>query len=519
MIFKQSKYFNNIKGLIKEDVQIEFDEDKVKEIYKCKNSIEYMLSTYCKVVHQEKGEVNFDLYDFQKRFIKEIQNNNRVLGLVPRQSGKTTSLVGYIIHYAIFNKNKNIGILADRLQTSRKILKTVKDMYKRLPEWLQVGVVEWNKTTVIFANGVKIMADSTSENSLVGEAMSLLIVDEVAKINPNLFSDFMDSVMPTISSSESAKIVMFSTARGLNHWFKMWTEAKNGISGWVPFEVFWNEIPGRDEAFKQKIINEHNETHFLQEYCNSFLGSSNSLISMTKLQAMPHSIPIKKMYDNRFNIYELPNKDHQYYNISDYGEGLNQDYSTIQVFKKELETFVQVAAYRDNQLKPREFAKIKLLIAEYYNDAVVIGESNIGKESLNELFDELEYANVFFDMEDKDKIGLRTTKKTKKLGCSYLKKHIENNKFEIVDFDTINELSTFVSKKNSYEADVGCTDDLIIPLVMFAHLINNLTFTEWYVDDYDMRSADIKVEKEDILPFFLHDGEDYYDCDGYEDVI
>ena len=515
----KSNFYNGIHGVLKAGILLDLTEDDIKEIYKCKKDPIYFIKNYYHIVSQEKGDMLLDLYDYQEDAINDLYKNHRLILNWARQSSKTTTMAAFTLHYIIFNKNKNAFFLANKFETSKEILDRVKYAYIRLPSFLQIGVREFNKSSLIFGNDSKIYASTTSPDSIRGKSASIIYVDEMSFCNG--WSEFWSGISPTIAANKNAFVCLSSTPSGFNHFYKFVVNARNKTNGFSLSEIKWFNVPGRDDKWADQALKDldGDEDEFAREYELQFLGASGCLISSKKLKSMPHSIPIKKMYDNRFNIYELPNKDHQYYNISDYGEGLNQDYSTIQVFKKELETFVQVAAYRDNQLKPREFAKIKLLIAEYYNDAVVIGESNIGKESLRELFDELEYENVFFDMDDKDKIGLRTTKKTKKLGCSYLKKHIENNKFEIVDFDTINELSTFVSKKNSYEADVGCTDDLIIPLVMFAHLINNLTFTEWYVDDYDMRSADIKVEKEDILPFFLHDGEDYYDCDGYEDVI
>lgn len=525
------KYFMGIRGLIKEDVEFDFEPWHIQEIYKCKNDIEYLLSKYCKVVHQHRGEINFDLYNFQKEFIKTIQNNNRVLGLVPRQAGKTTTIVGYCIHFILFNKNKNVGILADRLQTSRKILATIKDMYKRLPEWLQVGVVEWSKTSVKFANGVKIIADATSENSLVGEAMSLLIVDEVAKISSNVFKDFMDSVMPTISSSPSAKIIMFSTPRGLNHWYKLISDARFKRSNYALFECQWNDVPGRDQSFKDAILADNDESYWLQEFECEFLGSSDSLISMKVLKNLVHLDPNETRYENKFKVYERPAENQQYFLICDYAEGLEQDSSTIQVFRRNIENqFEQVAVYKDNTIKPREFAKIKFYIAEYYNNGLIIGESNsIGEESLNELF-ELEYENIFYDFDNKNKIGLKQTKKTKSLGCTYLKRNIENNKFKINDFETIQELSTFVKRKNSYEAEEGKHDDLVMPLVTFSYLMNNETFADWYIsDNYNVRLNDVEIQRQDLLPNFIYDGEDditlntnvtnYEDDEGWSDLM
>lgn len=508
-------FYNNIKNLLKSDVKLELKEWQIQEIYKCKNDISYFLETYVKVVHQDRGKVPFKLYDFQKKFIDVIKNNNRVLGLISRQAGKTVGISGYVLHYTIFNKDKNIGIVANKGSTARKILKGIKNMYKTLPVWLQVGIEVWDKSAITLGNGCQIMTDNTSSDSFTGESIALLIVDEVAKIEANLFKDFFDSAMPTVSSSKSAKVIMFSTAKGLNHWYKLWTDAKNNVNEFTPFQIEWFEVPGRDDEWKEKIIKTFTESHFLQEYDNKFMGSSDSLISMKKLQSMPHSIPIEIKNDNRFNIYEYPEENAQYFLLCDYAEGLEQDSSSIQIVKKIEEKFKQVGRYKDNTSKPREFALIKKMIGEYYNEGLVIGESNLGKESLNELHEELEYENIFFDLEEINKIGLRMTTKTKKLGCSYLKKFIENNKFEIVDFDTINELSTFISKKNSYEADTGCHDDLVIPFILFAYLLNQELFIDWWIDEYTMRSSDTIVEKEDLLPIFLY-GED--EDDGYEEI-
>ena len=501
---KTSIYYNGIYGLLKSNIVLDLEEWHIREIYKCKKDINYFLSNYVKIVNQELGEINFVPYEHQKIAIKEVQEHKRNIWCWTRQGFKTQTAVGLMLHYAIFNSNKGIAILANKGMAAKEVLNRFQFSYSRLPEWLQVGATSWQKSSVTLGNGSEIIAANTSADSIRGKSISFLYIDECAFVEN--WDVFWSATYPVISSNPNSIVLLTSTPNSLNHFYKLVQDSKKNRLNFKVNEVVWSQIPGRNQEWADRALKDlgGDINKFEQEYNLGWMGNSNTLIDMKTLKNLVYLDPIEIKYNNKFKIYEYPIPDAQYYLLCDYSEGIGQDYSTIQIFKKNLDKFTQVATFKDNKIKLREMASLKVLIAKYFNEALIIGESNfIGKFSLLEAFEEHEYENIFFDLEEKNNIGLRTTKKTKRLGCSYLKKYVENNKFEIVDFDTINELSTFISKKESYEADTGKHDDLIIPMVLFSHLLNNETFIDWYVDDYDMRSADIKVEKEDILPFYL----------------
>lgn len=504
-------YYNNIPGVLKSGIEIELTREQIAEIYKCKNDPIYFIENYFYVNSQEEGEKLMDLCEYQKQAIIDFYKHHRLILNWARQSRKTSTFSAFILHYTIFNRGKNSFLLSNKGETSKEILERIKFAYIRLPEYLNVGVTEFNKNSIIFGNGSKIYASTTSSDSIRGKSASVVYCDEIAFCEN--WSEFWSGISPTIAANKNAFIGMSSTPSGFNHFYKLVENARNNKNGFVLSEVKWFEVPGRDEKWAQRALDDLNgdEDEFAREYELQFLGASGCLISSKKLKEMLSIDPIHSKYNNNFLIYELPILDKKYYFICDSSEGLQQDFSTIQIFKYEDSKFYQVAVYKDNTSKPREFANIVNMISEYYNNALIIGESNsIGSEVLNELFSELENDNLYFDVNEKDKLGVKMTKSVKRLGCSYLKKFIENDQIIINDFDTINQLSTFISKNNSYEADSGCNDDLVTPLVIFSYLINNELFAEWWVDKYNIRSMDVKVFQEDLLPFFINVDDDQY---------
>ena len=501
---KRNSYRGNT-NLLPANVNIEYEDWQIEEILKCKQSIEYFLSNYVKIVNIDEGLVYFKPYDYQKEVIKLYEKENRICIKCPRQVGKSLIVSGICLHEAIFNSHRTIAILGNKEKTSMQLLSIIKLMIEHLPMWLKCGIMEYNKKNVIFDNGSEIFSSSTSSSAIRGRSCSLLVLDEFAFISKNIFEDFFTSVYPTIASSKTAKVIIISTPFGLNHFYKIYTEAEQGLNGYVPFSIKWNEVPGRDEEFKKRTIAEIGYDRWKQEYQADFIGSSSTLINGDKLRTLTFKKPIKEEYDGKFKVYELPKKDNKYIIICDVGEGLGKDYSTIQVINITNNIYVQVAVYRDNEIKPFSYHLIIDKIGKYYNTALAVIERNsCGAEVVNNLYYDLDYENIYYG----DEFGLRTTAKLKRTGCSNFKHLIENDMLIVCDYETINEISRFVYDGKTFKAqDYDDHDDLVMPLVLFCYIaMDKIESENWLDQNYvDEVNSELEKELDDFLVLMDYD--------------
>ncbi|SVA95850.1 uncharacterized protein METZ01_LOCUS148704, partial [marine metagenome] len=427
-----------------------------------------------------------------------FHSNRFTICKLPRQSGKSTTIISYLIHYVIFNEAVNVAILANKAATARDLLGRFQLAYEHLPEWMQQGVMNWNKGSLELENGSKIIAASTSASAVRGGSYNIIFLDEFAFIPSNIAEQFFSSVYPTITAGQTSKVIIVSTPHGMNMFYKMWTEAVNEKSEFVPIEVHWREVPGRDDAWKEQTVRNTSEQQFLQEFECSFLGSINTLISPTKIQEIPHADPLES--NAGFDVHEKPKKDAMYCICVDVARGGGNDYSAFTVIDISTIPYRLVAKYRNNDIRPLVFPEIIYNIAKAYNEAYILVEINdIGGQIADALHYDLEYENIIMSQmrgrsgqvigsgfgDGKSDLGIRTTKAVKKVGCSNLKTLIESDQLLVEDFDIIVELSNFIQKGSSYEADEGATDDLVMCLVFFAWLANQPYFKE--LTDEDVR--------------------------------
>ena len=522
----------NLKGAGQE---IAFTEEQIKEFIKCSKNPVYFIENYVKIVSIDEGLIPFKLYDFQKEMVGTFHNNRFTISKLPRQSGKSTILLAYLVHYLIFNETVNVAILANKAQTARDLLGRFQLAYEHLPEWMQQGVINWNKGSLELENGSKILASSTSASAVRGGSYNLIFLDEFAFVPPNIAEQFFSSVYPTISAGKTSKVVIVSTPHGMNMFYKLWMDAINEKNDFVPIEVSWDEVPGRDEAWKEQTIKNTSEQQFLQEFECSFLGSIDTLISPTKLQVIPTLDPIES--NAGLDIYERPEKDKNYCITVDVARGGSRDYSAFCVIDITTIPYRMVAKYRNNEIKPLAFPEVVYRMGNIFNNAQVLVEINdVGGQIADALDYDLEYENLIMTQmrgrlgqivgsgfgDKATELGVRTTKAVKKIGCSNLKQMIEGDKLIVNDFDIIVELSNFVSKGSSFEAEEGATDDLVMCLVFFAWLTNQNYFKELTSDDIRKRLYQSQQKMiEDMAPFgFIDDGimyaEDapFVDADG-----
>ena len=517
-------------NLKKANTPIEFTQENIVEFLKCKNDPVYFANNYIKIVSLDEGLVPFKQYPFQKKLIKNFHENRFNICKMPRQTGKSTTVVSYLLHYAIFNDNVNIAILANKASTARDLLGRLQLAYENLPRWMQQGIISWNKGSLEIENGSKISANSTSSSAVRGGSYNVIFLDEFAFIPNHIADDFFASVYPTISSGQKTKVIIVSTPRGMNHFYRMWHDAERKKNEYIPTEVHWSEVPGRDETWREQTIANTSEQQFKVEFECEFLGSVNTLINPAKLKTLVYEDPIQK--NAGLDIYEAPRKDNNYLITVDVARGLGNDYSAFLVFDITEFPYKVVGKYRNNEIKPMLFPNVIYDIATAYNKAFVLVEVNdIGDQVASILNYDLEYENLLMCSQrgrngqvvgagfsgKRSQLGVRTTAAVKKLGCSNLKTMLEDDKILVCDYDIISELTTFAQKHNSFEAEEGCNDDLAMCLVIFSWLVAQDYFKE--MTDNDVRKRIYEEQKnqieQDMAPFgFISDG---FDGDSFVD--
>ena len=511
-------------NLKKANTPIEFTEENVIEFMRCKEDPVYFAKRYIKIVSLDEGLVPFNLYPFQEKLVRNFHENRFNICKMPRQTGKSTTVVSYLLHYAVFNDNVNIGILANKAKIAMDLLGRLQTAYENLPRWMQQGIIAWNKGSLELENGSKILAASTSASAVRGMSFNILFLDEFAFVPNHVADDFFASVYPTISSGTNTKVIIVSTPRGMNHFYRMWHDAEKGKNEYIPTDVHWSEVPGRDDVWKEQTIANTSEQQFKVEFECEFLGSVNTLINPAVLRNMVYDNPITK--NAGLDIYERPEKEHNYIVTVDVARGLGNDYSAFIVFDVTQFPYKVVAKYRNNEIKPMLFPNVILDVAKGYNNAYLLVEVNdIGDQVASILQYDLEYENLLMASMrgragqivgqgfsgKKTQLGVRTTAAVKKLGCSNLKTMIEDNKLLTCDYEIISELTTFAQKHNSFEAEEGCNDDLAMCLVIFAWLVAQDYFKE--MTDNDIRKRIYEEQKnqieQDMAPFgFIADGFD-----------
>ncbi len=510
-----SKGYNNNPNLPKEDYKHAFSQQELDEFIKCADDPVYFATKYMKIINVDHGLMPFRMWDFQKDMLNTFHENRFSICKLPRQVGKTTTSVAFLLHYILFNENVNVAILANKAATAREIMGRLQLAFEYLPRFLQQGVKEWNKGSIELANGSRALADSTSGSSVRGRSFNVVFLDEFAFVPNNIAEAFFMSTYPTISSGQTTKVIIVSTPNGLNQFYRMWTESVEHRSDYVPVEIHWSMVPGRDEAWKEQTIRNTSEDQFRQEFECEFIGSTNTLIHPAKLRSLVWLNPVR--HDGFMDIYKEPEAGRTYTMTVDVAEGQGLDYSTFSIFDVTEIPYRQVAKYKNNKITPLLFPTIILQAAKMYNEAFVLVEINsIGLQVADILHFELAYDNLI-KIQAKGKqgqqstpgftkkiaYGLKTSVQTKNIGCANLKTLIESDKLIINDKDTISELMTFSSDKKSFKAEEGNTDDLAMTLVHFGWLTAQRYFKENIKNDIrqTLQEEQLNLLDQDIMPF------------------
>ena len=496
----------------RDGVSQNWTEEDVAEYAKCMQNPSYFASTYCKIINLDKGLVPFELYPYQEKMFDQFTANRFNIVLACRQSGKSISSVAYLLWYAIFHPEKVIAVLANKGATSREMLGRITLMLENLPFFLQPGCRALNKGSIEFSNNSRIIAAATSGSSIRGMSVSLLYLDEFAFVENA--AEFYTSTYPVVSSGKNTKVIITSTANGIGNIFhKIWEGAVQGINDYTAFRVDWWDVPGRDEAWKNQTISNTSQLQFDQEFGNTFFGTGDTLIDGQYLLEF-RSKPYIQMYDNQSTrIYAEPVRNHFYVMTVDVAKGVGGDYSTFNIIDTTTRPFQQVATYRNNRISPILFPNIIHKYAMAYNEAMVVIENNDqGAVVCNGLYYDIEYENMYVESSTKaNGLGITMNKKVKRLGCSAIKDILESRKLDIVDDNTILEISTFVVKGASFEASDGNHDDLMMNLVLFGYFVSQQYFGD--LTDIDLKQmlfeTAVKDIDDDLPPFgYIDDGSD-----------
>ena len=483
--------YNGNPNLKKTGIQLEWTKLQVSEYMKCEADPIYFAEKYMRIINLDKGLVPFKMYDYQKDIVNSIKDNRNTVAVCSRQSGKSTTTCAFILWYILFNESKTVALLANKGDTAREIMGRVQLAYQHLPKWLQHGVVEWNKGSMILENGSRILATTTTGNSIRGYSVNLLYIDECAFVEG--WAEFWASTVPVITSGETTKIVLISTPKGLNYFYTIVENARKKKNDYNLIEVPWQRVPGRNEKWKKKTIGELNYDmeKFAQEFEISFIGSSGTLIAGWKLKELVGQTPIDNKNGNY--QYKLPEKDHQYVCLADVSEGKGFDYSAFHIIDVTKMPYEQVFVYRDNTTPYSEYAQTIHRISTLYNNAhILVENNNIGGQVVNSIGMDLEYENLIHTASKgaqgkiitngwnggTGELGVRMSTTVKAVGCSMLKLMIEQNQLIINDENTIFELSTFIRKAKTFVADEGKHDDLAMGLVLFAWMTGQTYFKE-----------------------------------------
>jgi len=519
--------YNGNASLKRAGIELPYTEKEVLELAKCVEDPIYFIDNYCYIVTLDHGIQPFKLYDCQKEKVETIHNNRKVIIMEGRQQGKTTVAAAYILWYTLFQESKTVAILANKASTAREIMSRYQLMFEHLPSWMQQGVKTWNKGDIELENGSVVFTAATTAAGIRGKSVNLLYIDEAAIIPNTIADQFFTAVYPVISAGQTTKILITSTPLGYNHFWKFWNDAVNKVNDFVPMFIPYNRIPGRDEAWALEQRRQLGELKYNQEVLCKFLGSSLTLIDSSTIEYMStcptvyskdgldlYEYPIKAERDDEEKLVRKP---HSYVIVADTAKGVGGDYSAFVVIDITEVPYKLVGKYRDNKIAPMLYPTVIHKVARDFNDAYVLIETNSSEQVAHILHNELEYGNLVFVNRStktgqvvsggfgggKTQLGVNTDKRVKRIGCFTFKSLLEEKKLLVFDADVISEISTFIQVRDSYQADEGYHDDLVMPLVLFSWLTTNPYFRE--MSDVNIREAmyqeRIKQIEEEVVPF------------------
>ena len=511
---KEDKFYLGNKNLPNANMEFEGTPEMVKDLKKAKQNILHFAENYFHIVNLDIGKTKITLYPCQKRGLRALRDNRFVACLASRQTGKTTMMTIYALWIACFQEDQRIFIVANKEQTAISIFSRVRLAYENLPNFLKPGVLEYGKTSMKLANGSSIGISTTSSDAGRGESVNVLILDELAFIPNNLVDSFWKSVYPIISSSKKSKIFVASTPNGSNNLFHtLYMDAVNDKSNWHAEKILWNEIPGRDEQWKQDTIRSIGSMEaFAQEFECKFLDTGDSFIDeafYAKLSSETKE-PEHLFDDGCYSVWEEPNQEHLYTIGVDVAEGVQQNYSAIQVLDiTDLQNIEQVAEYASNEINPFEFTtKVRDICYHWGTPPVCIERNNCGSQVVDNLYHQYNYRNVVnwspkIGQIKFDRLGIYAHTNTKYKGITNMRYWVNELKCVKLRLKlAVEELKNFVRYPNgSWAAQPGYEfDDRVMSLTWALLILENSVVQRYYnVIEIDDNQRPAKIELRDYI--------------------
>jgi hypothetical protein len=446
----------------------------VKEIVKSGKKPVYFINTYCKIPHPGKGLIPFKTYDFQSELVDDLAMHRFIVVLKARQLGISTITAAYVAWLVLFHRDKNVLIVATKLQTAANLVKKVKTILKNLPPWLKIANFSVdNKNSIELTNGSQVKASSTSGDAGRSEALSLLVIDEAAHIDG--LDDLWTGLYPTISTG--GRCIAISTPNGVGDWFhETFVGAESGDNEFLPVNLPWDVHPDRDEEWFKTETKNMSRRQIAQEYECNFNTSGDTVIHGDDIVRIKEGLVEPKYrvgFDRNTWIWEEAQEDHGYLLVADVARGDGADSSTFHVFK--LQTMEIVAEYKG---KPTSdlFSEILFTTGNEYKEAMIVVENNnVGFHVLEKLL-EKGYKNIYHSKKGTHQYveqyaalgdssvvpGFTTSLKTRPLIIAKFEEFIRNKVLTIYSKRLANELDTFIWKNGRPEAQRGYNDDLVM---------------------------------------------------------
>jgi hypothetical protein len=510
---------------------IELTPQHIVEYQKCSQDIVYFAENHVKIMDPNAGRCLVKLYDYQKDILRTMVQERFVVLNTARQVGKTLLVTIYILWISTFQNDKISAILANKENTAKKIYLEFIEMFRNLEIWMKAGTVSVNRKTLDLDNGCRIFCAATSQSSIRGNTITgVLFCDETAFI-PN-FPEIYASIYPTVTASKTSKVFLTSTPYGLNSWYWIVKNSREGKSEFKLKEVYWYQVPGRDEKWKEQEIRNTSPEQFAQEHDLVFQGSANALIPNDIIKNIDPISPVASELQGDYKIYKLVEEGHQYVISVDPSTGTGKDYSVANVLDVTCHNgapIEQVAMYRSSMVSQQSLAYIVSKMGKDYNESLVVIENNFGTVLGEILENEIGYGNLFTDTNKQSlqgkapQVGIIMTKKTKRIGIERFKELMTNALIRLNSEEVVEELSNFVRRTDSWgSSSPDLHDDIVMSLVIFSYF----TKTEYYKEFAENDAYGEMVRKnlseaagDDYVPMVIKVEDDYNSSLGGDDFI
>jgi hypothetical protein len=485
------------------------NDQQLEDFIKCSDPATgylYFMDNFFMIQHPTRGAMNYHPWDFQERLIETYHKYRFSISLMPRQTGKSTSAAGYLLWYAMFVPDSTILIAAHKYAGAQEIMQRIRYAYENCPLHIKAGVVTYNKGSLDFDNGSRIISATTTENTGRGLSISLLYLDEFAFVRPTIAQEFWTSITPTLSTG--GKAIITSTPNSDEDQFSLiWKMANKtedefgnqtevGVNGFKAYRAYWHEHPERDERWAIEMRAQLGTERFRREMDCEFIIADETLISPSVLFELEGVDPIYKQGQVRW--YKKPTPGNIYVLALDPSLGTGSDPAAIQIF--EANTTTQVGEWKHNQTVIPEQIRLLKQITDYIADITKepnniyysIENNTIGEAALISLqeYGEHNIPGTFLTESGiKKRKGYNTTQKTKLAACAKFKHLVESKRMKIHSKSLVTEMKNFIANSGSYKAKTGETDDLVMATLLVTRMLQDLgnyvSELESQIRDYD----------------------------------